>query len=92
VKVIQFPRTQLTVDNVFTQNPVKLHVGDTFRFKGPYVSDEGNGLVTLDSSGVVEWAVAPIYLTGSVEGAVSAVFPGTASITSTRWILSIVVT
>ena len=78
VNVVQFPKAEATIDNVYMQTTVKLHVGETVRFSAPYESDP-LWTLTIDSPDVVKWAVEPIYLSQSMfEAAVTAVSAGTA--------------
>jgi hypothetical protein len=78
VNVVQFPKAEATIDNVYMQTTVKLHVGETVRFTAPYESDP-LWTLTIDSPDVVKWAVEPIYLSQSMfEAAVTAVSAGTA--------------
>ncbi|SRR6266536_4237644 len=101
VNVVQFPKTEAKIDNIFEQNTVKLRQGETVRFTAPYESDP-LWTVTIDSPSVVKWAVEPIYLSHSMlEAAVTAVSVGTAHMQGGRcsksgcsspWRLTFVVT
>ncbi len=84
VDVVQFPKTQATIDNVYELNTVKLRLGEAVRFTAPYESDP-LWTVTIDSPNVVKWAVEPIYLSHSMlEAAVTAVSAGTAHVQAGR--------
>jgi hypothetical protein len=84
VNVVQFPKTEASLDNVYQQNTAKLRLGETVRFTAPYDSDQLS-TVTIDSPDVVKWAVEPIYLSrGLFEAAVTAVSVGTAHVQAGR--------
>jgi len=84
VNVVQFPKTESNIDNVYEHNTVKLRVGEAVRFTAPYESDP-LWTVTIDSPNVAKWAVEPIYLSYSLlEAAVTGVSPGTAHIQAGR--------
>jgi hypothetical protein len=103
VNVVQFPKTEVKIDNVYEQNTVKIRLGEAVRFTAPYESDT-LWTVTIDSPNVVKWAVEPIYLShGLLEAAVTALSAGTAHVQAGRcsssapvcsnpWRLTLVVT
>jgi hypothetical protein len=84
VNVVQFPKTEAKIDNVYEQNTVNLRLGEAVRFTAPYESDP-LWTVTIDSPNVLKWAVEPIYLSyGRLEAAVTAVSAGTANVQAGR--------
>jgi hypothetical protein len=81
-RVVQFPQTKVTVSVDVSATPtVQRRVGESVRFAGccQYSPDELK--VTIDRPDVMRWAVEPFvnhqYV---IEGAVTAVSPGTAHI------------
>jgi hypothetical protein len=84
VNVVQFPKTEVMIDNVYEQNTVKIRRGEAVRFTAPYENDP-LWTVSIDSPNVVKWAVEPIYLSRSLfEAAVTAVSAGTAHVQAGR--------
>ena len=79
VDVVKFPRTDLTVDNVYAEPDIHLKVGQTARFEAPSPSSQP-WTVTIDNSNVLAWAVEPIYPKFMLEAAVTARSPGTAHV------------
>ena len=77
VDVVQFPRANVTVDNVYAEPDIHLKVGQTARFEAPYPSTQP-WTVTIDNPTVLAWAVEPIYPRSLLEAAVTARSPGTA--------------
>lgn len=81
VTVIQFPKAAVTVDNVFTDNHVRLRVGEVLRINGaagvPQTSPP-----SIDARDVVDWVVDPMYLDygNMFQAAVKGLAPGTAHI------------
>ncbi len=81
VHVVQFPKTSVTVDNIFEHGTVKLRVGEIARFSAPFANDASWKEVTIDAPEVLRWAVEPIYLSHSLfEAAVAGVSPGAAHV------------
>jgi len=103
VRVIEYPKTKASVSiNTSPMATIRLHVGESARFSE---CCGGSGLgtlkVTIDRTDVLEWAVEPLYNNNlTVEGAVTAVSPGTAHVFGTFcstgcqdvWTLTVIVT
>lgn len=79
VVVVQFPKADVTIRNVFEQSFVHLRVGQVARFFAPYPSSQPWS-VTIDDPRILDWAVEPIYPQRSLEAAVVAKSPGTAHV------------
>ena len=79
VTVIQFPKAAVTVDNVFTDNPVRLRVGEVLRINGASAGSQTSP-PSIDARDVVDWVVDPINLDYMFQAAVKALAPGTAHI------------
>ena len=81
--VVRFPKTNVTIDNVFEHSTVNLKMGDMARLSAPFDWDP-SWTVTIDSPGVLRWAIEPIYLShSSFESVVTPVSRGTAPVQTT---------
>jgi hypothetical protein len=81
VKVVQFPKVKVTVDNIFETPVVHLRVGEVARFQAPF-SSSPLWKVGIDSPNIVDWVVEPIYPMFLMQAAVVAKSPGTAHVHS----------
>lgn len=83
VRIVAYPKTKANVSiNTSPMATIRIHVGESARFSE---CCGGSGLgtlkVTIDRTDVLQWAVEPLYNTRfTVEGAVTAVSPGTAHV------------
>jgi hypothetical protein len=103
VRIVEYPKTKASVSiNTSPMATIRLHVGESARFSeccGP--AGLGARKVTIDRSDVLQWAVEPLYNNNlTVEGAVTAVAPGTAHVVGAycstgcqdAWTLTVIVT
>ena len=82
VHVVKFPEVKVTVSSNASPPPiVPLHVGESARFSACCLNSLDELPVTVDRPDVLEFAVEPyISFHGEIEGAVTAVSPGTAHV------------